>query len=79
MEKNKNLYLNTNTNTYSKSTENNFLFKIMKSSQKESKNPKMLNKGFIMEKDRIKEESEDKISKINSKVNSMIKSQDNYS
>jgi hypothetical protein len=54
--------------------DNNFLFAIVKNNQKDGKKPQILNKGFIMDKEKtIKEESEDKISRINDKVSSMIK------
>ncbi len=55
--------------------ENNFVYQVIKSAEK--KKPKILNKGFIL--DEHSNKSEERINKLNEKINSMKKMQDNIS
>jgi hypothetical protein len=57
----------------------NFIYNVIsKDMDRSFRRPsKILNKGFIIE-GYIKEENEERMSKINEKINSMIKSHDNF-
>jgi LEA14-like dessication related protein len=62
--------------------EDNFVYNLMRKMENENKEqlpPPMLNKGFIMDDMKIEKEKQEKIQKLNEKMNSIIKSHDNLS
>jgi len=60
--------------------ENNFVYQVFRRSELEpSKKPKVLNKGFIMDDNNINKNCEDRITKVNEKIKSIKKIQDNKS